>query len=125
MSLNTPEQQALNSIKDELARTDPQLAARLAMFSRLTSGEAMPARPDAPSARGTRRRYRLRWYRRLGLSRAAILTWLLISLSLIAIGVTLSHLGGASSCPTATSAACAVPASNPASASPSAVQAGP
>ena len=38
------EQQALNSIKDGLARSDPTLVARLAIFTRLASGEEMPAR---------------------------------------------------------------------------------
>ena len=37
------EQQALNSIKDGLASSDPTLVARLAIFTRLASGEEMPA----------------------------------------------------------------------------------
>ncbi len=44
MSLTTREQQALDSIKDDLASCDPVLAARLTIFTRLASGEEMPAR---------------------------------------------------------------------------------
>ena len=43
-SLSAWEQQALNSIKDGLASSDPTLVARLAIFTRLASGEEMPAR---------------------------------------------------------------------------------
>ena len=43
MSLSAWEQQALDSIKDGLAGTDPKLAALLATFDRLASGEEMPA----------------------------------------------------------------------------------
>jgi hypothetical protein len=42
------EQQALNSIKDGLASSDPTLVARLAIFTRLASGEEMPAREKIP-----------------------------------------------------------------------------
>ena len=37
-SLSAWEQQALNSIKDGLASSDPTLVARLAIFTRLASG---------------------------------------------------------------------------------------
>ena len=43
-SLSTQEQQALDSIMDDLAGCDPALVARLAIFTRLASGEEMPAR---------------------------------------------------------------------------------
>jgi hypothetical protein len=43
-SLSAWEQQVLNSIKDGLASSDPTLVARLAIFTRLASGEEMPAR---------------------------------------------------------------------------------
>jgi hypothetical protein len=42
-SLSAWEQQVLNSIKDGLASSDPTLVARLAIFTRLASGEQMPA----------------------------------------------------------------------------------
>ena len=38
------ERQALGSIEDGLAGSDPALASMLGIFSRLTSGEEMPAR---------------------------------------------------------------------------------
>lgn len=44
MSLSASEQQALDSIKDSLASSDPTLVARLTMFARLASGEEMPVR---------------------------------------------------------------------------------
>jgi hypothetical protein len=54
MSLSAREQQALESIEDGLAESDPGLASRLGMFSRLASGEEMPERdeiqPIRPSA---------------------------------------------------------------------------
>jgi hypothetical protein len=43
-SLSAWEQQVLNSIKDGLASSDPTLVARLAIFTRLASGEQMAAR---------------------------------------------------------------------------------
>ena len=56
MSLSAREHRALDSIKDGLAESDPGLASRLAIFSRLASGEEMPARseihPTRPSATG-------------------------------------------------------------------------
>jgi hypothetical protein len=42
MSLSAREQQALESIEDGLAGSDPGLASRLGIFSRLASGEEMP-----------------------------------------------------------------------------------
>jgi hypothetical protein len=54
MSLSAREQQALESIEDGLAESDPGLASRLGIFSRLASGEEMPERdeiqPIRPSA---------------------------------------------------------------------------
>src|SRR6202161_4798953 len=52
-SLSTSEQQALDSIKDDLASCDPALAARLTIFTRLASGEEMPARENVQA--GSRR----------------------------------------------------------------------
>ena len=54
MSLSAWEQQALDSIKDGLASSDPTLVARLTIFARLASGEEMQAREkihaDSPGA---------------------------------------------------------------------------
>ena len=49
MSLSAWEQNALDSIKDGLASSDPTLAARLTIFARLASGEEMPAREKIPA----------------------------------------------------------------------------
>ena len=54
MSLSTWEQQALDSIKDDLACCDPALVARMTIFTRLASGEAMPACERSMSARSER-----------------------------------------------------------------------
>jgi hypothetical protein len=44
MSISEREQQALGFIEEELAGSVPELAAKLAVFTRLTAGEAMPPR---------------------------------------------------------------------------------
>jgi hypothetical protein len=44
MSLSAYEQQALESIGDELSVSDPELASLLTTFTRLTAGEDMPVR---------------------------------------------------------------------------------
>jgi hypothetical protein len=51
MALAADEERALSRIEEELRRCDPKLAAKLAMFNRLTQSEAMPQREllTAPS----------------------------------------------------------------------------
>jgi DUF3040 family protein len=51
MALAADEERALSRIEEELRRSDPKLAAKLAMFNRLTQSEAMPQREllTAPS----------------------------------------------------------------------------
>jgi hypothetical protein len=44
MSISEREQQALVSIEEDLAGSVPELAAKLAVFTRLAAGEAMPPR---------------------------------------------------------------------------------
>ena len=44
MSISEREQQALVSIEEDLAGSVPELGAKLAGFTRLTAGEAMPPR---------------------------------------------------------------------------------
>ena len=51
MSLSAWEQDALDSIKDRLASSDPALVARLTIFARLASGEEMPAGRRSRQAR--------------------------------------------------------------------------
>ena len=59
MSLSAWEQDALNSIKNGLADSDPALAARLAMFTRLASAEDMPVREKIQAVKlGVARRRR-------------------------------------------------------------------
>ena len=104
MSLSAWEQDALDSIKDRLASSDPTLVARLAIFARLASGEEMPAReeiqvgagravrgahPDASRGRRTGRR--------LGLPQAALLVWLVTSVALIVVALT-SNRGSQGTC---------------------------
>jgi hypothetical protein len=129
MSLSAWEWQALNSIRDQLADSDPQLTALLISFTELASGESMPARERVrPSSRRAvvrsyRRRYQgramaLRMYQYLT-SRWALLLWLLVTAVLISVAVALSRSGsGHVACTGYWSAVCAHPA--PASGSPAA-----
>jgi hypothetical protein len=110
MGQSAREQQALDSIKDWLARSDPRLVALLTTFTRLASHEEMPARDPirAGSAGATgcpcgRRRcpHRARalgpvgrMCLRLGVQHALIAVWMLITGGLITLGVVLGHGGG-------------------------------
>jgi hypothetical protein len=102
MSLSPWEQDALDSIKNGLADSDPGLVARLAVFTRLASGEAMPVREKLQAVsrqaaqRGARRSRRL--YRRLGVGRAMLLVWLITTLTLIAAALASSRASGPSTC---------------------------
>jgi len=86
VSLSAWEQRNLDSIKDGLAGSDPGLATLLATFNQLASDEKMPVLEE------------IRVDRRLGLPWAALLLWLLVSISLITVGVVTSR-GGQSACP--------------------------
>jgi hypothetical protein len=104
-SLSMWEQQALDSIKDDLAGGDPTLAARLTIFTRLASGEEMPAREkiQAGSRRAVRRsrpepRHTRRPYQRLGLQQAVMLLWLVTTVALIAIALACNHGGSQGTC---------------------------
>jgi hypothetical protein len=106
MSLSTWEQQALDSIKHDLASCDPALVARLTIFARLASGEAMPAREKIHvGSRGAVRRSRpeprhtRRAYQRPGLQQAVpLLLWLLTTVAVIAIALAYNHGGGQGTC---------------------------
>ena len=110
MSLNEPHRQALGSIEDGLAGSDPRLASMLNIFSRLAAGEEMPARekipvrrrrPAADRPRRTRRHPCLgrglpqphRLYPRLGWQQAMLLLWVVISAGLIAVALVLNNSG--------------------------------
>jgi Protein of unknown function (DUF3040) len=105
MSLSTWEQQALDSIKDDLVSCDPTLVARLTIFTRLVSGEEMPAREKTHvgSRRAVRRsrpepRDTRRPYQRLGLQQAVMLLWLVTTVALIAIALASNHSGSQGTC---------------------------
>ena len=100
MSPDAWEQRALDSIRDRLAGSDPELARLLATFTRLASGEEMPVRDQLPACsqqavhRSRRNRRRSHW----GVERAALLLWLLITVGMITTGVILSRSGSQSGC---------------------------
>jgi hypothetical protein len=107
MSLSAWEQQILDSIRDGLAGSDPELAALLSAFTRLASGEEMPDRERirAGSRRALRRLRHARWHsnvrrmcQRLGIQRAAVLLWLLTTAALIAVALALNVGGGHATC---------------------------
>ena len=110
MSMSAWEQDALDSIRDGLADSDPGLVERLAMFTRLASGEAMPARDKLQVVsqrvvrRGARRSRRL--YQRLDLGRAMLLVWLVTTLALIAAALATSRASGAVTCAGSPATAC-------------------
>jgi hypothetical protein len=117
MSFSAWEQQALDSIKNELAGSDPELAALVSAFNRLASDEEMPNREkiQAGSRRAFRRLRRARWRsslrsvcRRLGLQRAVMLLWLLTTAALIAVALAL-NAGDHGTCAETVPIACIAP----------------
>lgn len=134
VSLNAREQQALDSIKDRLGRADPSLQKLLATFTRMASGEQMPAHEDIPRRhrRGIRspRRHRrrsfqrqVRWRSRRGRWNVHIglvlsLVWLGITALLVTVALTLNRGGGGRACPGSWSVACPSSSSVPGSPAP-------
>jgi hypothetical protein len=127
MSLNAWEQQALDSIKDGLAGSDPDLAALLSAFTRLASGEEMPdtEKARAGSRRALRRLRRAqrrsslrRVCQRLGFQRAALLLWLLTTAVVIAVALALNAGGGQATCTQTAAMICINTASEHGSGSP-------
>ena len=119
MSLNAWEQQALDSIKDGLTGSDPELAALLSAFTRLASGEDMPDREKtrAGSRRSLRRLRRARMranvrrvWQRLCFQRAALLLCLLTSAALIAVALALPAGGDHATCAETWAMVCTGPA---------------
>ena len=98
MSLSAWEQDALNSIKNGLADSDPALAARLAMFTRLASAEDMPVREKIQAVKLGVARRRRRLYQRLGVGRGMLLVWLVTTLTLVAAALASSRGEGPRSC---------------------------
>jgi hypothetical protein len=87
MSLSAREQEALSRIENTLTGSDPELAGRLGTFTRLNSGEALPAREqlhaDARSPRGPTAAC-------MRLAYAMAVLWVLITMGMIAAAVSLS-----------------------------------
>src|SRR5437016_3897795 len=89
MGLSAREQQALRSIEAGLMACAPQLASRLAIFARLTAGEAFPACESVrPCRSGGAFRRPLVWP----------VLWLVISVALIATALAVGHDGGQEAC---------------------------
>lgn len=84
MSLSTREQQALSSIEDRLAESDPGLTSLLATFTRLADGEGFPERENIRAPLPSRLHGKLAW----------ALVCLVVSIALIGAGLTLSRGGG-------------------------------
>ena len=110
MNPNESETQALGSIADGLAGSDPRLASMLNIFARLAAGEDMPVReknrvrrgrPDAHRPRrirryprrGTARPQPRRLHARLGWQQAMLLLWAVISAALLTAALVLNASG--------------------------------
>ena len=114
MSLSSWERQALDAIKEGLARSDPRLVTLLGTFTRLVSSEDMPAqekiaanpRRTVPcSQRKPRQRGRAGACAcsrsSLGLIDAqwgVMLLWLVITVAMITIALVSNHAGGTEAC---------------------------
>lgn len=119
MSLSAWEQHALDSIKNGLAGSDPELAALLSAFTRLASDEETPAREKIPagSRRAVRRLRRARQRsslrrtcQRPGFQRAVLLTlWLVTTVALIAVALALNAGDHRDTCAETVAIVCAGP----------------
>jgi hypothetical protein len=98
MSLSAWEQRALDSIREGLASSDPTLVDRLAMFTRLASGEEMPALERVHVGPGRTGGDARRVNMRLSLPQAALLLWLVITMVLIAVSLSVSRSGSQVTC---------------------------
>jgi hypothetical protein len=106
MSLSALEQQALDSIEDSLASSDPTLVARLTIFTRLAHGEEMPAGEKIHVS--SRRAAQLsrpgpvhtgRGDQRLGLRQVVPpLLWLVTTVALIAVALVYNRGGSQGTC---------------------------
>jgi Protein of unknown function (DUF3040) len=118
MSLNETERQALGSLEDGLAGSDPRLASMLNIFSQLAAGEEMPVREMIGVRRARRHprqgealpQPRLR-HARLGRQQAMLLLWAVISAVLLAVALVLNTSGHNASCIRSVGTACPSPPS--------------
>ena len=106
MSLNQLETQALGSIADGLAGSDPRLASMLAIFSRLAAGEEMPARRYP--RRGVAFPHARRRYARLGWQQAMLVLGAVISAAMLAAALALTA-SGPTTCARSMGTACPLP----------------
>jgi len=114
MSFTELERQALGSIEDDLAGSDPRLASMLSIFSRLAAGEEMPTREKIRIRRGrpaARRPRHARLYPRLGWQQAMPLLWAVITAALLAIALILNTSGHNAPCTRSMGTACPSPLS--------------
>lgn len=118
MSLSSWERQALDAIKEGLARSDPRLVTLLGTFTRLVSSEDMPAQEKiAANPRRTvpcsQRKPRQRGRAGAGAGACAcsrsslglidaqwgvMLLWLVITVAMITITLVSNHAGGTEAC---------------------------
>lgn len=96
MGLRTRERHALYSIENRITGSDPRLASMLAMFTRLTASEALPA---GENIRAGWVRSGLRWQYAWGM------VWVITAVALIAVALAVGH-AGEGTCPVR-AAACA------------------
>jgi len=129
MSLSAWEQQALESIGNGLAGSDPELAALVSAFNRLASDEEMPDREKtrAVSRRAFRRLRRARWRSHLRRARqrlgvpgiVLLLAWLLTTAALIAVALAFTVGGNRGTCTETAAIMCVGPAPGHSPGSPS------
>lgn len=102
MSLSAHDRRALDLIGDDLAGSDPHLAAMLSFFSRLADGEAVPGREPIRKVRQGEpgqsfcvalTGHQGRCWRTMTAQYWAAVTWLVVSLALITIALVLSRVG--------------------------------
>jgi hypothetical protein len=124
MSLSTQEQRALQSIDEDLSGSAPKLVSLLATFTRLARDEEMPGHERIGTSgqpRGPRSprpgRYRCHAWRARMLSRpptlqrAGLLLWLVITICLVAVALTVNRNGAsARTCMNPWLVACGAPA---------------
>lgn len=130
MSLTPWEDQILDSIKDRISKSDPGLAARLAIFTKLAADEQMPLRENIQVPRRAFRRPGRRWQRRLqrmvrapvsrarhrfGYQRLGLVLWLVVSIALVTTALLLNPGAHGAGCTLASAVACANPAPAPSS----------
>ena len=82
MGINDQESQTLSVIEDRLAGSDPKLASKLAIFSRLASGEDMPGREKIRTRQ---------LHLRLGWQPVMLSMWLIVSVGLLILCAGLQH----------------------------------